>query len=177
MAIKYIVIHHTAVSHKVNPDQFINTNDYHKQLFNMKSSLGFWVGYNYTISASGNVRQTRVDGEETAAQIGHNFDSISICLDGNFDIEFPTDAQVNALTELIKEKARIYGVRSENIVPHRRFANKSCYGKNLSDTWASNLIGLSTPSTSCVEKDRVIIEQKDTLKKLTDWIAKQFKVS
>lgn len=162
--ITYIFIHHTGVSRIVNPDQFNATNTYHQQVFNMKSSLGFWVGYNYEISASGQVRQARVDGEETAAQLLHNKDSLSICMDGNFDIEMPTQAQIDALKTLCLQKMAQYSIPIDNVHPHRYVATyiaegqpfqantgsyktidgclnyKSCYGSNLSDKWITDLL-------------------------------------
>ena len=137
--IKQIYVHHTAVSHKINPDQWVATNNYHKQKWNFISSKGFYVGYNYMISANGTLRQAREDGEETAAQVGWNRE-LSCALDGNFDIELPTEAQIKTLTNFLKEKCKLYNIKPENILPHRAVANKSCFGHLLNDTWARDLI-------------------------------------
>lgn len=149
--IKYIFVHHTAVSYDANPNQFEQTNAYHRDDRQFPiSSMGFYVGYNYEIAKDGTVRQARKDGEETAAVKGYNFCSISICLDGNFDIELPTPMQVMALKSLLKQKAAQYSVPLENILPHRHFASKSCYGSRLADNWAQSLVG-SIPSPSFVD--------------------------
>lgn len=141
---KQIYVHHTAVSYKVNPDQWNATNEYHKQKWNFKSSRGFFAGYNYEISANGTIRQARADGEETAAQVGFNRE-LSVCLDGNFDMELPTAAQVATLTKFLKEKSALYGIKPENILPHRAVSNKSCYGKLLADSWAADLVKTENP--------------------------------
>jgi N-acetylmuramoyl-L-alanine amidase len=140
MKIEFIFVHHTAVSYSKNPDQWGATNEYHKKTFNMVSSLGFYVGYNYEISRDGVVRKAREEGEETAAVKGYNKNSVSICLDGDFDNEDPTDAQKTALSKLLKEVKERHSIPIENIRPHRAVANKTCYGKRLKDDWAQNLV-------------------------------------
>lgn len=106
------MIHHSAVSHDRNPDQFDANNKYHKAQWNFKSSLGFYLGYNYEIARSGLKRQARQDGERTAACYQNNMNSgqcIHVCLDGNFDIEKPEPEQIYALRDLLRalvKKAR-----------------------------------------------------------------------
>ncbi len=175
--IKFIVVHCTSLSYKVNPNQFEATNAYHKERFNFISSKGFYIGYNYEMSADGTVRQARADGEETAAQIGHNFDSISIALDGNFDIEFPTEAQTESLRKFLIEKSATYNILPENIVPHRHFTNlKTCYGSNLSESWARNLIlPINNPSVRApIDCTTFINEKQSVIDQLTAFIAKFF---
>jgi hypothetical protein len=136
---KFIFIHHSAVSRKDNPDQFEAINNYHKEKWNMISSLGYYGGYNYHISSNGSVRKYRKVGEETIAQVGYNFDGISICLDGNFDVEYPTQNQKDALGNLLVELVEEYGISPNNIKPHRAVANKTCPGMNLPNNWGCNL--------------------------------------
>lgn len=133
---QYIFIHHTAVSYTKNPDQAEATDNYHKSQWNMISSLGFYGGYNYEISAAGKVTQFRADGEITAAQYQESMNdgrAISIALDGNFDIELPTDAQMTAIRELILAKMEQFDIPKENIKKHRDVAPKSCPGNKIPD--------------------------------------------
>ena len=137
MKIEYIFIHNTAVS-LTQPDQWDSVNKYHKEQFNMKSSLGYWVGYNYLMDAFGNIRQARKDGEETAAVMGHNNDSLHICLAGNFDLEQPTINQRHALRTWIKEKMIEHSIPPDKVKGHRwadsaKAQGKTCPGKNLTD--------------------------------------------
>lgn len=110
----------------------------------MISSLGSYVGYNYEISENGTVRQARQEGEETAAVIGYNFNSVSICLDGDFDIQQPTQAQENALASLLAGVIARHSVPIANIHPHRFACGippyKSCYGNLLPDNWGQILV-------------------------------------
>jgi len=128
MKIDKIIIHHTAVSHRFQADQFNAVNEYHRQLWNFKSSLGFFGGYNYIISASGEIKQYRADGEETAHTAGRNHDSLGIALCGNFDIERPTIAQITALKDLLLKKMTEHSIVPDNIFTHRQYTNKSCPG-------------------------------------------------
>ena len=142
---KWLIIHHsggTDADPLADSSNFTfeQCNELHKERFNFISSLGFYVGYQYYIEKDGTLKQGRADNEEGAHCIGYNTSSIGICLAGNFDATLPTDAQVVTLTKLLKEKSVQYNIPKENIVPHRKFAQKTCYGRKLADNWASLLI-------------------------------------
>lgn len=129
-----IVIHHSAVSWQTNPDQFLANNSYHKKKWHFKSSLGFYLGYNYEINRDGFVRQARANGEPTAAcwQKGMNDGrAIHICLDGNFEIERPAPQEIYALRDLLKLLRGRYPIPKENIFFHRQFSNTACPGRNM----------------------------------------------
>ena len=142
---KYIIVHHTGGS-DANPLQdssnftFEQCNELHRVRFDMKSSLGYYVGYHYYISKNGTVYQARNDNEEGAHAIGYNKSSIGVCLAGNFDVTTPTREQTDSLRSFLRQKSKEYQISTQNIVPHRKFADKSCYGKKLLDGWAANLI-------------------------------------
>ena len=138
-----ICIHHSAVSHNVNADQFVANNNYHKALWKFKSSLGYYLGYNYEISKRGRVRQARRDGEPTAAvyQWGmNNGKCIHICLDGHFDIEKPEPEQIYALRDLMTGLAIRHKMTKRDIVFHRDYANKTCPGVNMDKNFIQSLI-------------------------------------
>ncbi len=141
---KYLIVHHTGGT-DANPLQdsssftFEQCDELHKQRFNFKSSLGYYVGYQYYISKDGTIKQARADDEEGAHTLGQNFSSLGICLAGNFDVTDPTSEQIVSLTKILKEKSAQYGIPANNIFPHRHFASKTCYGNRLADNWASLL--------------------------------------
>lgn len=119
---------------------FGQVNEQHRQLWNFKSSLGFYIGYHYFIDKQGKVTQGRTDSDEGAHCIGKNLSSIGICLAGNFDVTLPTGEQTEALRDLLKQLKDKYQIKLENIVPHRAFSTKSCYGKKLANDWARKLV-------------------------------------
>ena len=103
-------------------------------LWNFKSSLGFYNGYNYEISKGGIIKQARKDGERTAACYQGNMNDgrcIHMALDGKFDIEQPQPAQIYALRDWLKAKVKEHGINKDNIVGHKNYANKTCPGQNL----------------------------------------------
>lgn len=132
----FIMLHHSAVSYQSNPDQFKANEAYHKAKWNFKSSMGFYLGYNYEISKLGKVRQARKDGEQTAACYQNNMNDgrcIHVCMDGNFDTEKPMPNQIYALRDLIKGLMSKYKIPVKNIVLHRNFAQKTCPGVNVGE--------------------------------------------
>jgi len=76
---KYIIIHHT-----VENNGFNSVNEYHKQLWGWKSSLGFWAGYQLYLEKPGKWYRARSDYEEGAHCPGHNKDSIGIAVQGDY---------------------------------------------------------------------------------------------
>jgi len=125
---KYLSIHHTS-SPGDNP-QFDAVNKYHKGKWDMMSRIGYYVGYNYMIEKSGRLRQARQIGEETMAQKGHNFDTISVCLAGDFNVEHPTEAQKATLTAFILDMKDKYP--DIKVMGHRDLQeNRTCPGKNF----------------------------------------------
>ena len=132
MKIKYIYIHHSAISQWAA--QFDTIDNYHRQKWGFVSSLGLYGAYNYLIEKMGQVRQYRAEGEETAAQRGHNFDSISICVAGNFEKQGLTPEQKKALTNLVKRVRARHNLSKTAIKMHRELSATLCPGKSLV-TW------------------------------------------
>ncbi len=136
---KWIIVHHTGGSDAQplldTSNQTIEIVDaYHK-------SLGWdGIGYNWFIDKQGVAKKGRDETKVGAHTIGYNDKSIGICLAGNFDATMPTEGQKLTLAKLLKQKMEQYGIPKENIVPHRKFATKTCYGNKLSDTWAMDLV-------------------------------------
>ena len=120
----FLIIHHGGGNWG-----FEQVNKHHTDKWGFISSLGFGIGYQYFISYSGRVYQGRADNEEGAHTIGYNKQSVGICLQGNFEEEEPTPAQMDALKKLVKEKKERYNISVIN--GHRNFSNTSCPGNNL----------------------------------------------
>lgn len=141
----YLIVHHTGGS-DANPLQdssnftFAQCDALHKERFNMLSTLGHYCGYQYYIEKDGKLFKAREDDEEGAHTIGYNKTSIGICLAGNFDATLPTPNQIETLKTLLGKKMSQWSIPKENIVPHRKFAVKTCYGKKLADDWAQKLM-------------------------------------
>ena len=145
---KWIILHHTAGTESdpladTSHHTFAIVNEYHRKKFNFKSSLGTYIGYHYFIDKQGVITQGRADTDEGAHTIGKNKESLGICLAGNFDLTYPTDIQLQVLKKLLREKSAQYKIPLINIVPHRRFSEKTCYGTKLYDNFASDICRIS----------------------------------
>lgn len=168
---KYLIVHHTGGS-DANPLQdsssftFDQCNQLHKLKFNMVSSLGYYVGYHYYISKDGEVKQARSDSDEGAHTIGHNSESLGICLAGNFDATDPTPDQVESLKTLLKKKMVENSIPLVNIIPHRHFAVKTCYGNRLADNWAALLVSESNKEQQIAKALSLVREAADVLKEI-----------
>jgi len=137
---QWIVVHHEGALSNPETKRFLIINDYHKSRGFPQSKSGWYVGYHRVIERNGEQRVARQDEEIGAHTVGYNDKSLGVCLVGHFDFEFPKEAQVAILKQLLKEWVEKYNIPIVNVVPHRRFANKSCYGSKLSDSWARDLI-------------------------------------
>lgn len=184
MKITHIAIHHfgapastplAKVAHLTEQQ----INDLHRSRWpDFPSELNkSYIGYNFVIYPSGEMRQYRLIGEETAAQKGFNLNTISICLAGNFTkgAEQPTFFQKVVLKNMLQlllsgraeNAAKIKGgtildLSLDRIFPHRKFAGSStqCCGTGLSDTWARDL--LLEPA----EKEKLLTMLRSELERL-----------
>ena len=136
---QYIIVHHTGGTDK---DPLADTSNHTAAQVDFYHKSKGWdgIGYNWFIEKDGRVVKGRDEAKTGAHTIGYNEKSIGICLAGNFDKTLPTDAQVASLKKLLEEKMLQYNIPSNKIVPHRTFANKTCYGKRLADDWAQKLV-------------------------------------
>lgn len=164
----YIIVHHTGGTHSspladTSHHTFELINAFHKEKWQFKSTLGYYIGYHYFINKDGRMQQGKADTEHGAHTIGYN-NQIGVCLAGNFDLSYPTQAQVDTLRSFLKRKTAEYSIPIEKIVPHRTFAQKTCYGQNLSDTWASTLLERAEVSTQQERADMIVYKQANNPK-------------
>lgn len=152
--IKYIALHHfggTIVNRWTKTQHFTEQHieNAHSSRWDFPSQLnGSNIGYNIIVYPNGEWKQYRYVGEETAAQVGYNHNTLSICIAGNFTthhgepVESPTPAQVNTLTALLTYAYITYKIPLGNIRAHRDFPHSytECYGASLSGNWARNLL-------------------------------------
>ena len=135
-----IIVHHSGGTDK-NP--LADTSNQTAEIIRQyHKSLG-WVdvGYHWLIEKSGKVCKGRDEKSTGAHCLGQNEQSIGICVIGNFDLTIPTEAQIVSLKTLLGDiLSRYPSITKDEIYPHRKFANKTCYGNKLSDTWASDLV-------------------------------------
>ncbi len=135
---------------------WIEINEAHRQRWDFISSLNFYGGYNFYIQSDGSYKQFRAIGEETAAQIGFNFNCVSICLAGNFTmkngvrIEQPTTMQLETRKKIINQlisknytdikivPGTVIDVSVKSIHPHSFYQQTAC--NCFIDGWGQELM-------------------------------------
>lgn len=142
---EYIIVHHTGGT-DANP--LADTSHHTAKDVDAWHRAKGWngIGYNWFIEKDGKTVKGRDEKSEGAHTIGYNNKSIGICLAGNFDATMPATAQIESLRILLKQKMVEFKIPKEKIVPHRTFANKTCYGNKLSESWARDLVATTSPA-------------------------------
>ncbi len=89
------------------------------------------IGYHYIIDRSGRLwegRSVRYQGAHVRSNNEHN---VGVMCLGNFDLQQPTDAQVNSLVDTVAKLARIYRVPVSRIKTHQEINPTACPGRGL----------------------------------------------
>ncbi len=117
----YIVIHHDDIPYDTD---VASVDNYHAN----HNKWGSGFAYHFYIDASGITQVRRID-KAGAAQIDHNWESVGICLNGDFDKRPPT------LYQRILLDALVYFLRwkypDAKVVPHSELNATDCCGKYL----------------------------------------------
>lgn len=118
-------------------------------------------GYHIVVEWSGKWTIVRPFNQEGVHARGQNFSSIGVCFIGNGDNHLPSQAQIDAWTQEIWPhiQEQFPNITTRDIFPHRNYANKSCHGKLLSDTYYADL--LDQPSKD--DKIRELIRKIEQL--------------
>lgn len=101
-----------------------------------------YCGYHIVINWDGTWEQVRNFTDEGIHCKGQNFSSIGVVFMGDGDKHKPSIAQQNAWRNEVWPFILSYypEILTQQIYPHRKYANKSCHGKLLSDTYYSDLL-------------------------------------
>ena len=129
--IKLLVLHHTAqkVTGDARPpaERMRALYEYHA------NSMGWGdIGYHYLIDEVGTIYEGRQGGENVVG--GHaycsNVGTIGIALMGNFELEQPTQTQVQSLQWLLDELARLYNMDLQQAVQYHGKTKQPIVGHN-----------------------------------------------
>lgn len=119
--LEYIIIHHTASTAKETVEQIHN--------FHINNNGWAGIGYHFYIRKDGTIYKGRDEKYAGAHCENYNSVSLGICLEGNFEIEKPTEKQIQSVTDLVKYLRKKYG--DFKLVGHRDLNATACPGKNL----------------------------------------------
>ncbi len=128
--IKRITIHHGGILFKKDEDPV----KYLRHLQEWSRTEKHWmdIPYHYMIDLDGNIYEARQlkypgDTNTTYNPRGHAL----ICVMGNYEIQKPTQRQLDALAWLCAKLALKYHVPLDSIKGHKDYAETQCPGKNL----------------------------------------------
>lgn len=90
-----------------------------------------WAGiaYHYYVRKDGSVYRGRPEWAVGGHTSGHNWHTLGICFEGNFETEQMGEAQLNAGRELIADILARWGGLA--VVPHSYYSQTACPGKNF----------------------------------------------
>ena len=134
-----ITLHHTAV--RRDPKTGLARKMRNLQGFSQRAELlanghvkAPWADlpYHFYIGAGGMVAEGRATGFAGDTNTGYDTSGhIAVVLEGNFEEEQPTSAQLAALVELLADLSGRYAIPAEHIGAHRDFAATACPGATL----------------------------------------------
>ena len=138
---EWLIIHHSGGGEN-NP--FLKTSHHTaNSVENYHLSRGWdGIGYHYFIELNGDVWKGRPEHRNGAhcKEQSMNNKSLGICIAGNFDVETPSQAQMDSLKGLVKGLVQKHNIKKDRIVGHRKFATyKSCPGNKFSDSLIASL--------------------------------------
>ncbi len=126
---EYIIIHHSGT--KEGDAETFRKN--HIEVRGWRDIGYHYVINNGTYQPDGLIETGRSEAEDGAHcnSDGMNRKSIGICLVGNFDIDKPTIAQMEALERLCRDIMARYKIPASKVLGHGEVAATNCPGKNF----------------------------------------------
>lgn len=189
---KWIFVHSTDHPRSKLPDQFLSCNSWHKDRDFPLSSLNYYIGYHRMITGGKNY-QARLDSDVGAhcnqkwEGVSMNFQSLSVCIGFDGDVEYPTKLEEGLLQEQIWKWQDEYKIPNERVVFHRVFyPQKTCPGSLITDKWLKGLlvrpeiisdVSPKPLESMCVAQEKELTELKKEVegyRKWFDWFVKKF---
>ena len=120
---KNIIIHHSASS----DGNVFDIDNYHKNKKGWQS-----IAYHFFISKQGTIYQLHDINNVDASSYGNNSNSVSVCLQGNFDKEYISKTQYYQLIKTLLHLKKQFP--KAEIKAHHELNATSCFGENLNIT-------------------------------------------
>lgn len=95
------------------------------------------LGYHYVIDRAGRVWEGRPITFQGAHVRDHNAHNIGVMVLGNFEIQRPSEKQVERLARFTRELRTRHGIAIEEVKSHREWAATACPGRHLQPQFAA----------------------------------------
>lgn len=114
------------------------------------------IGYHFFVRKDGSIYRGRPENKVGSHAVNHNYNSIGICAEGNFQVELMSDAQKNALKELVSYIKGKYNI--SKVQKHLDVNTTACPGKNYPFEEIANGSSIPLPSTEPTASGNNIIK-------------------
>jgi N-acetyl-anhydromuramyl-L-alanine amidase AmpD len=140
-----ITLHHTAARQKLNTataDKLRSLQRFSQASEKLADGRmkKAWadVPYHFYVTANGDIAEGR--DPKFVGDTNTNYDPtghVAIAIEGNFEVEQPTTAQISALTGLIQLLMARYSIGANKVGLHGDYASTACPGKAFRTLWPS----------------------------------------
>ena len=131
--VKWITIHHegapvtrSEISRSETAQLLDRLRSYHVQARGWAD-----IGYHYIIDPAGRVWEGRPASLRGAHVRDHNENNLGVMLLGNFELQSPSQAQLETLPRLVRKLRWDHGVPERAMKSHREWVATACPGKHL----------------------------------------------
>ncbi len=94
------------------------------------------IGYHYAIDPAGRIWEARPISWQGAHVKEQNTGNLGICVLGNYEIQQPNAAQLDAVERFVVAQMQTYKVRASRIYTHRELSRTACPGRFLQSQMA-----------------------------------------
>lgn len=132
----YVVVHHSATE----SGSVESIHSEHQQRKDSSGNSWLGIGYHFVIGngvgmPDGQVEPTfrwrqQIHGAHSGSVV-HNSNGIGVCLIGNFQNHPPTQRQMKAVTDLVRDLSQRYKIPARLVIGHNTVKPTSCPGKNF----------------------------------------------
>lgn len=128
----YVVIHHGGIKRYCHDQQSCSKIVRSYQDLHMDDRGWFDIGYNFVIGEDGNVYEGRGWNKVGAHAPGYNFNSIGICVIGDYTDFLPDAVALRALNSLISCGVSLGKIHTNyNLIGHRQARDTECPGNTF----------------------------------------------
>lgn len=134
---RYITVHHSAMDQLRSPDGSLASSASvirDIQSAHMNGEGYGDIGYHFLIDPAGRIfmgRDARYQGAHAGGD--NNIGNLGICLIGNFEIEHPSRAAIQAMDDLIEGLLQKLQLPRNSVRPHHYWKATRCPGRHLED--------------------------------------------
>ncbi|UCD75533.1 MAG: N-acetylmuramoyl-L-alanine amidase [Phycisphaerales bacterium] len=129
--IRYVTVHHDAHEGYLTAQRDVAARLEAIRLYHRDVRGWGDIGYHYAIDRAGRVWEGRPISWQGAHVSDHNEGNIGVMALGNFDLQTPSAAQLDALDRHVSWLMRKYNVPLSRVRTHREWAPTVCPGNNL----------------------------------------------